>query len=250
MGETVDAKDLRIVSLSPVITEIIASIGEQDSLVGVTTHCDYPDSVREIEKIGDYSPSLEAIIRVNPDVVIGLSAQGQLIKRLKELGVNVLSYKSPNTVDDAIEMMEEIGSYLEKEERVKDVIYSIKNRYRSKALNHEQCVAIIQASPLIIAGKNTYISDLVRKSGGQYLDNGSRINFPQINEEILIRLEPQRILFLSEKSREQFQNKKVLFNYINKNKIKTFVISDPDLIARAGPRLGLAIGELSNWFSR
>src|SRR5688572_23950531 len=42
---------MKIVSLLPSATEIICSLGLEDSLVGVTHECDYPPVVRKLPKV-------------------------------------------------------------------------------------------------------------------------------------------------------------------------------------------------------
>ncbi|MDF2531535.1 MAG: periplasmic binding protein [Clostridia bacterium] len=49
---TLDKVPERIVSLSPSNTEILYAVGAGDKVVGVTTYCDYPAEVKDVEKIG------------------------------------------------------------------------------------------------------------------------------------------------------------------------------------------------------
>ena len=39
---------MRIVSLLPSLTELVAALGHQDDLVGVTHECDYPPGVERL----------------------------------------------------------------------------------------------------------------------------------------------------------------------------------------------------------
>ncbi len=71
----VPARIERIISLAPNLTEIVYALGLQDRLVGVTTLCDYPPAAREKPKVGDVlNPSLEKIVQLQPDVVLGTTA--------------------------------------------------------------------------------------------------------------------------------------------------------------------------------
>ncbi|MCD6313156.1 MAG: ABC transporter substrate-binding protein, partial [Thaumarchaeota archaeon] len=74
----IPSKPMRIVSTAPSITEILFALGLEDRVVGVTSYCNYPPEVLErvgegkLEVIGDFTnPSLEKIIGLNPDLVIG-----------------------------------------------------------------------------------------------------------------------------------------------------------------------------------
>ena len=62
----------RIVSLVPGITETLFALGLDKEIAGVTTFCDYPQEAVSKRKIGGLvNPSLEEIVSLNPDLVIG-----------------------------------------------------------------------------------------------------------------------------------------------------------------------------------
>src|SRR6478672_4482330 len=57
---TVPTKISRVVSLAPSVTESVFAVGGGDRLVGVTTYCDYPESAKAIQKVGDtLNPNME-----------------------------------------------------------------------------------------------------------------------------------------------------------------------------------------------
>ena len=42
---------MRVVTLLPAATEIVAALGAVDQLVGISHECDYPDAVRELPRV-------------------------------------------------------------------------------------------------------------------------------------------------------------------------------------------------------
>jgi iron complex transport system substrate-binding protein len=67
----------RIVSLAPALTEVLFALGLGDRVVGVTTYCDYPAEVAEIERVGGFvNPSVEAVLALEPDLVLVSPAAG------------------------------------------------------------------------------------------------------------------------------------------------------------------------------
>ncbi|HLM73772.1 MAG TPA: ABC transporter substrate-binding protein, partial [Polyangiaceae bacterium] len=61
----------RVISLSPSTTEAVFAIGAGALLVGRSKHCDFPPEAQTLPVVGGYSdPSLEAIIGINPTVVV------------------------------------------------------------------------------------------------------------------------------------------------------------------------------------
>ncbi|MEI8330779.1 MAG: ABC transporter substrate-binding protein [Methanomicrobiales archaeon] len=71
MTTTFNATPLRIVSLSPSNTEILASLGLLDRVVGITEVCDYPPVVKNKTRVGGYATvNVEKVATTRPDLVI------------------------------------------------------------------------------------------------------------------------------------------------------------------------------------
>lgn len=65
------AKAHRIVSLSPAMTELICVLGAEKELVGRSSVCDYPATIRTVPVAGDFAnPNLEKILALMPDIVV------------------------------------------------------------------------------------------------------------------------------------------------------------------------------------
>lgn len=78
----------RLVSLAPSLTEMVFAIGAGDRLVGVTDHCRYPPEAAAIAKVGGYqTPNFEAILALNPDIVLTLREHSPSHPLLASLGL-------------------------------------------------------------------------------------------------------------------------------------------------------------------
>ena len=76
----------RVVSLAPSITEMLFALDQGDKVVGVTEYCDYPPEAPTREIIGGYAtPSIEAIVRCSPDVVVLLKEHQDTRAQLAKL---------------------------------------------------------------------------------------------------------------------------------------------------------------------
>src|SRR3954467_13518107 len=83
-------RPLRIVSLSPNTTETLFALGVGDRVVGRSRYCDHPPEAARIPVVGGYvDASLEAILALHPDLVVGARgpAGSALIDRLAGLGI-------------------------------------------------------------------------------------------------------------------------------------------------------------------
>ena len=58
-------------SLAPNVTELICSAGGESLLVGVDDSSDFPPTVRRLPDVGGAVPSIENIVALRPDLVIG-----------------------------------------------------------------------------------------------------------------------------------------------------------------------------------
>ena len=65
---------LKVVSLSPALTETVCYLGGGNQLVGRCAACDYPASVKALPAAGKFGmPEIEKIVALKPDWVIGNS---------------------------------------------------------------------------------------------------------------------------------------------------------------------------------
>jgi len=78
----------RIVSLAPSITEILFAIGVGDSVVGVTEFCDFPEEAKAKHRVGDSRPNLEAILALQPDLVLAMEViRDDVLQNLQQLKI-------------------------------------------------------------------------------------------------------------------------------------------------------------------
>ena len=76
---------LRIVSLSPAITEILFELGLGGQIVGVAEYSDYPPAAAQIPRVGGYGePNIELILRSRPGLVITQRISPEKIEQLKK----------------------------------------------------------------------------------------------------------------------------------------------------------------------
>ena len=81
----------RIVSLAPSLTETLFALGRGDRVVGVTRYCTHPANVLGLPKVGGHlDPNFEAIVLLEPDLVVLIPSSHENRLRLESLGIRVL----------------------------------------------------------------------------------------------------------------------------------------------------------------
>jgi iron complex transport system substrate-binding protein len=129
----------RIVSVAPSVTEILFALGLGDRVAGVSAYCQFPPEALKKEKIGGYiNPSLEKIVALKPDLVMGI-AEGDLKSFVDKLaGLKIPVYiANPQNVAEVVISIQKIGevtfsspSALKIVGGMKERIQGIQNRVR------------------------------------------------------------------------------------------------------------------------
>ncbi|KAA0257034.1 hypothetical protein FHQ18_10725 [Deferribacter autotrophicus] len=229
-----DAYGLKIVSLSPSITEIIFALGAGDMLVGNTTFCNYPEEAKYVTKIGSYiNPSIEKILILKPDIVLGMKeGMDKTIKiKLDELNIKSKFY-SANNVNDIKYIIRDIAKLTGKSP---DKLIEKIDKYYGKSFNDikNNGIFLVSVSPFIAAGKKTFIDEILRCAGIKNLVDNF-VGYSQINGEYLLEKQPEIIILSMMNKRQNNLMKEVIKRFSLNSKL--FIV-DPDLYNRPSYRI-------------
>jgi len=197
----------RIVSLAPNITETLFALGLGDRIVGVTRYCTYPPAARTRARVGGYfHPDYEAIIALQPDLVILLTDHRRPKRNLEDLGLRTLVVKN-KSISDVMESIETMGTVCGARERAGELLEDIRARMerireltaglpRPRVLiSVERDVGSGSVESASISGREGFHGKMIELAGGVNAYGGS-VEFPRLSGEGLIRLDPQVIIDL------------------------------------------------------
>ncbi len=191
---------IRVVSISPSMTEAVFAIGAGSLLVGRSRFCDYPPEVVRLPAVGGFSdPSLEAIVALRPTLVV--SARGPAGAALAEaLGAHGIPIYAPETESIAqIEgAIEELGRRLHHEDGASHAVHAIEASRRRVAAAvggrpRVRAVFLFDVAPIFAAGPGSFADELVREAGGENVVTGGGA-YPTLDIERLLALDPDVIL--------------------------------------------------------
>jgi ABC-type Fe3+-hydroxamate transport system substrate-binding protein len=196
---------VRIVSLCPSLTELVALLGRSEALVGRTKFCVAPaDVVEHVEKIGGTKdPRVERLVELAPDLVLMNREENraQDAAALRERGL-VLHTSLPRDPAGARELVLELGVLLEREheaarivERIDAALARVDERPRREPVSF---VCLVWRKPWMATDRGTYLSALVERAGGVNLVAGAGGVYPELTNNELAALAPQRVLLPSE----------------------------------------------------
>ena len=194
----------RIVSTAPSFTETLFALGAGDRVLAVSTYCHYPPEVDKLPRIGSYlQPNIEAIARLQPELVLVHAEQKQALAQLARLGVLTLALRNTNLEDTfksirdmaAATGLDRRGVELEHEMRAK--LTAIEKRAAGKP--RRSLLFVVGRSPgrldgMIAVGKGSFLNEIIRIAGGQNVLADSPVAYPRISLEAVLRMNPDVIV--------------------------------------------------------
>jgi ABC-type Fe3+-hydroxamate transport system substrate-binding protein len=239
----------RIISVVPSQTELLFYLGLKKEIIGITKFCIYPaNKFKSTAKIGGTKTlSIDKIKWLKPDLIIANKEENDQ-NQIEDLAkICPVWISDVNTLEDAIEMIERVGAVTGKivESTVLSKAISQKfNEINIQPLNL-RAAYFIWRKPYMVAGKNTFIDDMLHKCG---LINAFDIKrYPEVYAGTIVDARPDVILLSSEpypfKDRHFDEFKAMLPNV-------TVKIVDGEMFSWYGSRLLKApeyFRELNEW---
>lgn len=220
----------RIISLVPSQTELLVDLGLEDRIVGATKFCVHPRHLRKSKTIvgGTKNYRFDVIDSLKPDLIIGNKEEND------QEGIEKLAGKYPVWMSDifdlkdSLRMISDLGKITRAEAKSAEVISQIEKSFAQPTAKKGTCVYLIWENPKMAAGKNTFIDSMLSVAGFENLVE--KLRYPEITDEMLIKLSPDFLLLSSEP-----------FPFKEKH-IKTFQALLPS------SKIILVDGELFSWY--
>jgi iron complex transport system permease protein len=197
---------VRVVSLAPSLTEIVCAVGAADCLVGRTTACNYPpEVVTNVPVVADFGrPFLEALAAQRPTLALEVDLEDPAVgAALARLGIERrhVPCERLDQIPGAIRAVGElVGRPAEAERLAAGIEAGIRQRRLAAAVVAPEQRPLVHAEiwgdPLMIAGRNSFVSELIALSGGRNLGDELASDYPTVSPEWVIGRNPDAILCL------------------------------------------------------
>ncbi len=202
-----DGPPQRIVSMAPALTETVFALGLGDRLVGVTRYCDFPAEALELPRIGGYlDPDWEALVALEPDLVLLMQDHREIQPRLEGLGLRTLLVEQGD-VDGILASFEAVADACGVPERGLALASRVRERLDAVAAatsGHARPSTLVvverelAAGPVRsvwVAGPGTFYDDLLGLAGAVNAWKGpAAALYPEVSREGLYALDPDVIL--------------------------------------------------------
>ncbi|RMH08827.1 MAG: cobalamin-binding protein [Nitrospirae bacterium] len=191
----------RIVSLAPSITEILFALGLQDEVVGVTEFCDYPPEAKMKPKVGYAHPNVEAILALQPELVLAPRSfvRADVLAKLEQVKVPTFIL-APRTVEDILAHIQLIGrmtgkteAAIREVERIRTHVAEVSRRVAGRP--RPSVLYVLNTDPLITVGPGSFIHHVIELAGGRNVAEEAKAPYPRLSLEEVLMQNPDVLVF-------------------------------------------------------
>ncbi|HEX5870571.1 MAG TPA: helical backbone metal receptor [Longimicrobium sp.] len=190
----------RIVSLAPNATETLVAIGALPQLVGRSDY-DVGLGVDSVASVGGaLDPSLERLIALRPDLVIGWHSAGAnpVRDRLRELGIPFLAVRTTDTTD-IFRTLGVLGRVTGRDAAADSVAAAVRAELAAVHASvagrpRRSAFYVVGDEPLMTAGPTTFTVQLMEIAGGRTAFPDATGQPQYVSMEELVRRQPEVIL--------------------------------------------------------
>ena len=190
----------RIVSLVPSLTELLAELGLDEEVVGLTRFCVHPEGWKARKTIvgGTKNVRVERVLGLAPDLVIANREENVRDE------VEAIAAEAPvlltdiATVEDAREAIRTIGRAVHRAGPADRLADRLGETFRQVDKGAPvRALYLIWRDPWMSVGRDTIIADVMRR-GGLVSVTDDRTRYPTLTDDEIRALAPEAILLSSE----------------------------------------------------
>lgn len=237
----------RVVSLVPSMTDAIVALNAADRLVGRTRYDTAPEIVDLPSVGGGLDPSLEALIALEPDLVIGWeSAEYRGLRARLEAGGIAFHATSIEDTTDVFRSLDELGVLLDLPDRAAILAAGVRESLAAVSaagLRHPKPTVFyaLLGDPPRTAGRRTFVGQLIEVAGGAPAFGEFHDGWPEVSLEAVLAAQPDIVVVPADDTtigvRRAFAEQPGWRDLIAVREGRIVVIP-ADVLNRPGPHLG------------
>ena len=241
---SLQSAELKVVSLSPALTELVCALGKESSLVGRSDACNYPLSVKKLPVAGRFAvPFTEKILALKPTLLISNDFVNPNVKRnFERAGIKVLQLPCRN-FEEYRRCVEIVGKEVDAQEQAKKELEKIDFlRNKKPSPNGLQVLWVVWDAPLMTPGRRSHLHKVIELAGGQNATGEFDFEYVRPSFDKLLKKKIDVIIWSGSgagwKQRRIWQR----FPAVKNNQI--LADFEQDVLLRPGPRMKQGIENL------
>lgn len=242
---------MRIVSLCPSNTEIMAYLGLTDLLVGVDDYSDWPENVKDLPRLGpDLSINMDMVEELEPDLVIASLSVPGMEKNVEELVRRNIPHivLNPQSLSDIANDLKTTAKALGNPELGQNAAKD----FRSQINNLKQIAANIKnkpslywewwPKPVFTPGKTNWLTEISELAGAENLFKDIELASVQTDWDDVYQRDPDFICLAwvgvrTDKVKPEVLLKRPNWTQLKAIKYNRVLILEEELYCRPSPRL-------------
>jgi iron complex transport system substrate-binding protein len=246
---TLDKRPERIISLAPVMTEILFAVGAGEQVVAVDDQSNYPPEAPKSDLSG-YTPNAEAIAAKTPDLVLLTYDANNIVQQLTELKIPVYLADAAQNLDDTYRQITDVGKLTGHADEAADVVQRMKDDIAKLLADlpkrTEKLTYYHEVDPnFYTVTSKTFLGSIYALVGLENIADpadadGSAGGYPQLSQEAIIKADPDFIFLADTKCCQQTPEKvkaRPGWDTITAVRNNQVVALDDDIASRWGPRV-------------
>jgi iron complex transport system substrate-binding protein len=193
----------KLVCLAPSIVDDVYSLGAGDDVIAVSEYTTDPAEAAKKPTIGGpLNPSLEKIIALHPDLVLGTGDMNHLpsIDQLERYGVPVFMV-NPHGIAGIYKSIASLGHALNRDSDAAHLLRDLQAReqsVRARVLDKPAVRLFLPVwyDPIVTVGRHAFITELIEVAGGNSITSDIAQEWPQVSLEAIVARHPDALLLI------------------------------------------------------
>jgi iron complex transport system substrate-binding protein len=200
-------ENMRIVSLSGALTEIVFSLGEGENIVATDVTSTFPEQAAQLPKVGhNRNISIEGVLAQQPTVILGFKGEvdEQIKSQFLSANVRVVLFEREFSVDGVKKLIDAVNDSLQIGAKTNELKHGIdQSLSQVEALEKNKRVLFIYArgaGTLMVAGQNTPVHEVIQLAGAENTA-GKMDGFKPLTPEALAATNPEVLVLFESGAR-------------------------------------------------
>ncbi|WP_246945731.1 cobalamin-binding protein [Bacillus pinisoli] len=251
---------MRLISICPSNTELLAYLGLEQSLVGIDDYSDWPSHIQTLPRLGpDLSINIDKVEELKPDLVLASLSVPGMEKNIEELKKRNIPHivLNPQSLDDIAEDLLLVG----KRTGTAEIAEKIVKHYRHFISNYQAYTDRVNTisslywewwpKPIFSPGGVNWLTEISSLAGAQNVFSHVKVASHQTNWEEIVSLDPDHICLVWVGVEQKKMNPALVRKRPGAEKMQAMInnqihILDEPLYCRPSPRLLLGLKKLAS----